>query len=58
MAYFEDIPDVRVPADMLTLAEHILNARKAANPEEFEDHYETARGNRRIDWLRSQGLAK
>jgi DNA end-binding protein Ku len=41
--YFDDIQDVKVTKDMLDLAKHIVN-QKSGNfePEEFEDHYETA----------------
>jgi DNA end-binding protein Ku len=41
--YFDDIPDERVPKDMLDLAAHIV-ATKARHfePEKFEDHYENA----------------
>ena len=42
-AYFDDIPDVKVPKDMLTLAKHILETKKAKfDPSKFEDRYETA----------------
>jgi DNA end-binding protein Ku len=41
--YFEDIPNVRVPKDMLQLAEHILKSKTAKfDPSKFEDRYETA----------------
>jgi DNA end-binding protein Ku len=41
--YFEDVPDVKVSDDMLKLAEHILDTKKAEfDPTKFEDHYETA----------------
>jgi DNA end-binding protein Ku len=41
--YFADIPDVKVPAEMLKLAEHIVDTKEADfDPSEFEDHYETA----------------
>jgi DNA end-binding protein Ku len=41
--YFEDIPDVPVPADMLQLAEHILDSRTAGfDPTKFEDQYHAA----------------
>jgi DNA end-binding protein Ku len=41
--YFGDIPDERVPKDMLDLAAHIVET-KAGHfaPEKFEDHYENA----------------
>jgi DNA end-binding protein Ku len=39
--YFDDIPDEKVPKDMLDLAAHIVET-KAGHfvPEKFEDHYE------------------
>jgi DNA end-binding protein Ku len=41
--YFEDIDKVRVPADMLKLATHILDSKKAHfDPDQFEDRYEDA----------------
>ncbi|MGC1466186.1 MAG: Ku protein [Pseudolabrys sp.] len=41
--YFDDIPDVKVPADMLKLATHILETKKGKfEPEKFEDRYENA----------------
>ena len=41
--YFDEIPNVKVPADMLNLAIHILESKKAHfKPEEFEDRYEDA----------------
>ena len=41
--YFSDIPDVKVPADMLDLAIHILKSKKAHfDPDKFEDRYEDA----------------
>ena len=41
--YFDELPDVRVERDMLKLAEHILNSKKADfDPTEFVDHYEEA----------------
>ena len=41
--YFEDIPDVKVQAEMLKLAEHILESKQGDfDPAEFEDRYETA----------------
>jgi DNA end-binding protein Ku len=41
--YFTDIPDVKIPADMLKLAEHIVET-KAGNfePKAFVDNYEAA----------------
>ena len=41
--YFEDIPDVKIPAEMLKLAEHILDTKAADfDPSRFVDTYETA----------------
>ena len=41
--YFSDVPNVKVPADMLDLAVHILKSKKAHfDPETFEDRYEHA----------------
>ena len=41
--FFSDIGDVKVPGEMLKLAEHILDTKKGDfDPSEFEDHYETA----------------
>ena len=42
-SYFGDLPDIKVPDDMLKLAEHILDS-KAANfdPTQFKDRYEEA----------------
>lgn len=41
--YFEDIPGVKIAPDMLELAEHILQTKKAKfDPTTFEDRYETA----------------
>ena len=41
--YFSDIPGVKVPADMLDLATHILKSKKAHfEPDKFEDRYEDA----------------
>ena len=41
--HFEDIPDVKIPGEMLKLAEHILDTKAADfGPSKFEDHYETA----------------
>lgn len=42
-SYFDDIPNIKVPADMLKLATHILDTKKAKfDPSKFEDRYETA----------------
>jgi DNA end-binding protein Ku len=41
--YFDEIESVKVPADMLKLAVHILDTKKGHfNPEKFEDRYENA----------------
>jgi DNA end-binding protein Ku len=42
-AYFEDIPDMKIPAEMLKLAEHILDSKAGDfDPSTFEDRYEIA----------------
>ena len=42
-AYFEDIPDLKLPAEMKQLAAHILDTKAAHfDPTKFADHYETA----------------
>jgi DNA end-binding protein Ku len=42
-AYFDEIPSVKVPADMIQLAEHILESKKGHfDPSRFEDRYEDA----------------
>ncbi len=41
--YFDDIENVKVPADMLKLATHILDTKKGHfKPEKFTDRYENA----------------
>jgi DNA end-binding protein Ku len=41
--YFDGIKEVKVTKDMLDLAKHIVNQKKADfEPEKFEDHYEEA----------------
>lgn len=41
--YFGDIPDEKVPKDMLELASHIVETKTARfEPEKFQDHYENA----------------
>jgi len=41
--YFEDIPDLKLPAEMLKLAAHIVDTKAAHfDPKAFEDRYETA----------------
>jgi DNA end-binding protein Ku len=40
---FEEIPDVKVPAEMLKLADHIVESKKGDfDPSQFVDHYEEA----------------
>jgi len=42
-AYFEDIPDLKLPAEMKQLAVHILETKASHfDPANFADHYETA----------------
>ena len=41
--YFDDIPDIKVPRDMLDLAEHIIDTKSGHfTPQDFEDRYENA----------------
>ena len=41
--YFDDVQDVKVTKDMLDLAKHIVEQKSGSfEPEEFEDHYESA----------------
>lgn len=41
--YFDDIKDVKLQGEMIKLAEHILESKKADfDPQQFEDHYEIA----------------
>jgi DNA end-binding protein Ku len=41
--YFEDIPDEKIPKDMLQLAAHIVKTKSGHfKPQQFEDHYEDA----------------
>ena len=41
--YFEEMPEMKLPRDMLQLAEHILETKAGEfNPEKFEDRYENA----------------
>jgi DNA end-binding protein Ku len=40
---FDEIPDVKVPAEMLKLADHIVDTKKGDfDPSQFVDHYEEA----------------
>jgi DNA end-binding protein Ku len=42
-AYFDDIKDVKIPEEMLDLAEHIIDKKKGKfDPDKFEDRYENA----------------
>ena len=42
-AYFEEIPDLALPKEMLELAKHIIEKMRGKfQPEEFEDRYEKA----------------
>jgi DNA end-binding protein Ku len=41
--YFDDIPDEKIPKDMLELAAHIVNTKTGHfEPKKFEDSYEDA----------------
>jgi DNA end-binding protein Ku len=41
--YFDDIPDEKIPKDMLDLASHIVNTKAGQfDPSKFEDQYEDA----------------
>jgi len=42
-AYFEDVPDLKLPAEMKALAAHIVDSKVSHfDPSRFVDHYETA----------------
>jgi DNA end-binding protein Ku len=42
-AYFDDIPTVKIPEEMMDLAEHIIDKKKGKfDPDKFEDRYENA----------------
>jgi DNA end-binding protein Ku len=42
-AYFEDVPDMKLPAEMKQLAAHIVDSKAGHfDPAKFEDHYEVA----------------
>ena len=42
-AYFDDIPEVKIATDMLELAAHIIDIKKAKfDPSRFEDRYQDA----------------
>ena len=41
--YFDDLPDEKIPKDMLDLARHIVETKAGHfEPQKFEDQYETA----------------
>ncbi len=41
--YFEDIPELKLPKDMLDLASHIIDSKSGHfDPSRFEDRYENA----------------
>src|SRR3979490_1463684 len=41
--YFDDIPDEKIPRDMLDLATHIVESKAGHfDPKEFDDQYEEA----------------
>ena len=41
--YFDELPDIAIPKDMLQLAEHILDSKAADfDPSSFQDRYEDA----------------
>jgi DNA end-binding protein Ku len=41
--YFQDIPDLKLPAEMMKLAAHIVDTKAGHfDPKSFEDHYEKA----------------
>ena len=53
--YFEDIPDLKLPAEMKKLAAHIVDTKAAHfEPKKFVDHYETAL----IDLLKNKQAGK
>ena len=42
-AYFEDVPDMKLPKEMKELAAHIVDSKASHfDPTTFQDHYETA----------------
>jgi DNA end-binding protein Ku len=42
-AYFEDVPELKLPPEMKELAAHIVDSKAGHfDPTQFEDHYETA----------------
>jgi len=50
-AYFEDVPELKLPAEMKELAAHIVDSKAAHfDPSQFQDRYETAL----VDLLRAK----
>jgi DNA end-binding protein Ku len=65
-AYFEDIPELKLPAEMSRLAGHIIETKASHfDPKKFEDHYENAlvellrtkQAGRAIEPVRDEGPA-
>ena len=58
-AYFEDISDLKLPADMKELAAHIVDSKTSHfDPSTFVDHYETSSGRAapsQAGWPRHRG---
>jgi DNA end-binding protein Ku len=53
--YFKEIPDVKIPGEMLKLAEHIVETKAADfDPSEFVDTYEEAN----VDMLKKKQAGK
>lgn len=41
--YFDSVPDLKIPAEMLNLAEHIIDTKRGSfDPSKFEDRYQNA----------------
>lgn len=54
-AYFDDIPNLKIDNELLDLASHIIDTKKASfNPAEFKDHYQEAV----VDLIRSKREGK
>jgi DNA end-binding protein Ku len=65
-AYFEDIPELKLPAEMSRLAGHIIETKASHfDPKKFDDHYENAlvellrrkQAGRAIEPVRDEGPA-
>ena len=55
-AYFDEIPDLELPKEMLELAKHIIEKMAGKfEPDAFEDRYENAAD--RADPLQAEGHA-